>query len=284
VTMQVAAVSIGHGAPVGDFDGVVETTHIRACVILLTDKSLLTLVTATIGCLPRGVVIDAPPEFAFTPAVGIAAQAAARSGILRIGGADFSVDMRSAARWRSSLGDLRLDTTRDNVARALNTARAALWRDGRSDHFVRLAGARLDAVAVATRALDTMAAGEAMSGLVGLGDGVTPAGDDYLVGYFAGLWACASASRTRTNFVVAMTERLKRVALKAGKVSRCYLEAVADGEVSERLFNLASNVAVGSDSAAVNRAVAAALAVGHSSGACGVLGFLQACASWGEAA
>jgi hypothetical protein len=121
-----------------------------------------------------------------------------------------------------------------------------------------------------------------MSGLVGLGDGLTPEGDDYLIGYFAGLWACGGADRSRVNFVLALSGWLKRIALCAGKTSRVYLEAAADGEVSERLFDLANSVAGGSDSAAVNRAAAAALAVGHSSGACGVCGFLQACACWSD--
>ncbi|HLW90822.1 MAG TPA: DUF2877 domain-containing protein [Roseiarcus sp.] len=278
--MRVAALSIGYGAPTGDFDGRVEAAYPRACVLLLDDHGLLTLVTPTIGRLPRGVVVDAPPEFAFAPGVAIGAAAAARSGILRIRGAALAVDLRAAPLWRSPLGFLKIDGMRDAVARALETAGAALRQDGRSDLFMRLAGARLAALGAATRALDAPTAEKAMSGLVGLGDGLTPAGDDYLIGYFAGLWACAGAEPLRMNFVAALGQWLKQAARDAGRISRVYLEAIANGETSERLFDLASAVAAGSDHAAVDRAVTAALAVGHSSGACGVLGFLQACASW----
>jgi Protein of unknown function (DUF2877) len=280
--MRVAALSIGYGAPVGGFDGRVEAVYPRACVLLLDDHRLLTLVTPTIGRLPRGVVVDTPPEFTFAPGIAIGASAAARSGILRIRGAALAVDLRSARSWRSFLGVLKIDGRREAVARALETAGAALRLDGRSDVFVHLAGARIADLAAATRALDATATEKAMSGLVGLGDGLTPAGDDYLVGYFAGLWACAGADRSRANFVTALSEWLKRIAPCASKTSRVYLEAAADGEVSERLFDLANSVAEGSDSAAVDRAAAAALAVGHSSGACGVCGFLQACACWSE--
>jgi len=280
--MRVAALSIGYGTPVGDFDGRVEAAYPHACVLLLDDHRLLTLVTPTIGRLPRGVVVEAPPEFTFASSIAIGASAAARSGILRIRGAALAVDLRSAPLWRSFLGVLKIDGTRETVARALETAGAALRQDGRSDLFVRLAGARLADLAAATRALDAAATEKAMSGLVGLGDGLTPAGDDYLIGYFAGLWVCAGADRSRTNFVVTLSGWLKRMALCTGKTSRVYLEAAADGEVSERLFDLAHSVAGGSDSAAVNRAAAAALALGHSSGACGVCGFLQACACWAD--
>jgi hypothetical protein len=280
--MRVAALSIGYGVPVGDFDGRVEAAYPHACVLLLDDHGLVTLVTPTIGRLPRGVVVDAPPEFTFGPDVAIGAIAATRSGILRIRGAALAVDLRSAPLWRSPLGVLKIDGTRDGVARALETAGTVLRQDGRSELFVRLAGARLAVLAAATRALDAAATEKAMSGLVGLGDGLTPEGDDYLIGYFAGLWACGGADRSRANFVLALSGWLKRIALCAGKTSRVYLEAAADGEVSERLFDLANSVAGGSDSAAVNRAAAAALAVGHSSGACGVCGFLQACACWSD--
>jgi Protein of unknown function (DUF2877) len=280
--MRVAALSIGYGVPVGDFDGRVEAAYPHACVLLLDDHGLVTLVTPTIGRLPRGVVVDAPPEFTFGPDIAIGAIAATRSGILRIRGAALAVDLRSAPLWRSPLGVLKIDGTRDGVARALETAGTVLRQDGRSELFVRLAGARLAILAAATRALDAAATEKAMSGLVGLGDGLTPEGDDYLIGYFAGLWACGGADRSRANFVLALSGWLKRIALCAGKTSRVYLEAAADGEVSERLFDLANSVAGGSDSAAVNRAAAAALAVGHSSGACGVCGFLQACACWSD--
>jgi hypothetical protein len=280
--MRVAALSIGYGVPVGDFDGRVEAAYPHACVLLLDDHGLVTLVTPTIGRLPRGVVVDAPPEFTFGPDIAIGAIAATRSGILRIRGAALAVDLRSAPLWRSPLGVLKIDGTRDSVARALETAGTVLRQDGRSELFVRLAGARLAILAAATRALDAAATEKAMSGLVGLGDGLTPEGDDYLIGYFAGLWACGGADRSRANFVLALSGWLKRIALCAGKTSRVYLEAAADGEVSERLFDLANSVAGGSDSAAVNRAAAAALAVGHSSGACGVCGFLQACACWSD--
>jgi Protein of unknown function (DUF2877) len=280
--MRVVALSIGYGVPVGDFDGRVEAAYPHACVLLLDDHGLVTLVTPTIGRLPRGVVVDAPPEFTFGPDIAIGAIAATRSGILRIRGAALAVDLRSAPLWRSPLGVLKIDGTRDGVARALETAGTALRQDGRSELFVRLAGARLAILAAATRALDAAATEKAMSGLVGLGDGLTPEGDDYLIGYFAGLWACGGADRSRANFVLALSGWLKRIALCAGKTSRVYLEAAADGEVSERLFDLANSVAGGSDSAAVNRAAAAALAVGHSSGACGVCGFLQACACWSD--
>ncbi len=278
--MRFAALSTGAGAPAGDFAGAIAAVHRRVCVISLVDESPLTLATLEIGRLPRGITLDAPPEFTFHGIVARGADIAARGGILRIGGGALSIDLRPATPWRSRLGDLSLDGAREAVTQALEIARAALQQDGRGEALVRIAGARLGALNSATRAFDVAAAGDAMSALVGLGEGVTPAGDDYLVGYFAGLWTCAGRDVARVAFLAALRERLMRSALPTGAVSRVYLEASFDGEVSERLFDVADAIATGSLDAALRRAAARALAVGHSSGACGLLGFLDACACW----
>ena len=282
--MRLAALSTGAGAPAGDFAGTTAAVYSRVCLLLLADESLLTLVVPTIGNLPKSIMIDAPPEFAFADVLAVDANVAARSGILRIAGSALSIDLRSATRWRSCLSSLGLDGSREAVMQALEAARAALQRDGRSDAFARIADARLAALDTATRALNAAAAGDALSGLVGLGEGATPAGDDYLVGYFASLWASVRRIPARAAFVAAVGESLKSAASGAGRISRVYLEAAADGEVSERLSDLASCIAVGSDRISVERAASAVIAVGHSSGACGLLGFLQACAFWNPAA
>jgi hypothetical protein len=282
--MRFAALSTGAGVPAGDFAGAITAVHRRVCVISLVDENPLTLATPAIGRLPRGVTLDAPPEFTFQGLVARGSGVAARGGILRIGGGALSIDLRSAAPWRSRLDDLGLDGARQAVMQALETAHAALRQDGRGEALIRIAGARLAALASATRTLDAAAAGDVVSELVGLGEGVTPAGDDCLVGYFAGLWACAGRAAARLAFVAALRERLTRSPLPTGSISRVYLEAAFDGEVSERLFDLASVIATGSDDAAVRRAAGSALAVGHSSGACGLLGFLEACACWNCAA
>ena len=197
--MRFAALSTGAGAPAGDFAGAIAAVHRRVCVISLVDESPLTLATLEIGRLPRGITLDAPPEFTFHGIVARGADIAARGGILRIGGGALSIDLRPATPWRSRLGDLSLDGAREAVTQALEIARAALRQDGRGEALVRIAGARLGALNSATRAFDVAAAGDAMSALVGLGEGVTPAGDDYLVGYFAGLWTCAGRDVARVR-------------------------------------------------------------------------------------
>ena len=86
-----------------------------------------------------------------------------------------------------------------------------------------------------------------MSRLIGLGEGRTPAGDDYLVGCFAALWACCDASKA---FATALSARLMVLATRTEDLSWLYLEVAAVGEVSERIAAVATGIAAGSDDAA----------------------------------
>ena len=86
-----------------------------------------------------------------------------------------------------------------------------------------------------------------------------------------------------TNFAVAFAKTCRSLGKRTNDISRAYLEAAADGQVSERLADVAKSVAAGEAEPRVAETVASAMAVGHSSGADGTLGLLQGLASWGPA-
>jgi hypothetical protein len=269
--------------PQDRFVGFVATTYVRACLIALTNDRLVTLVATEMGGLPNGITVDTPDGFSFERSLSVGARAAVRGGMLRVGDG-FCVDLRPSRPWRSHLDRLALTLARAPVRRAWETAWSELRAHGTFAPLMRHGGAATRRTCEATRDLDSACACQAMSALVGLGEGSTPAGDDYLVGYFAGLWSSAGADRRRQRFVADLGESLREMASRTNRVSRMYLEAAAEGEVSERLAMLVCRIAAGADEESVAAAAAAALAVGHSSGACGVLGLLLGIASWGPAA
>jgi hypothetical protein len=94
--------------------------------------------------------------------------------------------------------------------------------------------------------------------LIGLGPGLTPSGDDFLVGALALLDALgerethAALARAITGASLARTSPL----------SRCFLKAAAAGHIDENLHRAVSSVMVGD----IDSAVAAAGQIGHSSG------------------
>jgi predicted transcriptional regulator len=273
--MRLAALATGFGVPAGDFSGRIAEVHARAAIAVV-EGEWVTLVAPELGCVPCGITIDAPAGLSLRTLLVADAKVAARAGVLRVADAAFAIDLRGARQWRSGLTALRLDFGRASVCQACHTSWSALDADGRSRRLHRTADATLDCLVGATRRRDTAAAERAMSRIVGLGEGRTPAGDDYLVGYFAALWACNEPSK---SFAAALATRLSELAADTEHVSRLYLEAAAVGEVSERIAAVAAGIAAGSDDAAIGSVIGAALAVGHSSGAAAVLGLLQGIAA-----
>jgi hypothetical protein len=105
---------------------------------------------------------------------------------------------------------------------------------------------------------DRRALPAAVGGLVGLGTGLTPSGDDFLVGSLALLDAIGQH---------ALRERLvQAVALippgLTSDLSLCLLRAAAAAHVGEMAHRLVSSVITGD----VDAAIAAAARIGHSSG------------------
>jgi len=280
--MRFAATATGAGVPAEDFAGTVAQVYPRVCLLALSDQSLMTLAASTIGHLPRGITLDSSPEFLLHGHVETGAEFALRGGILRFSRNALSVDLRGARRWRCDLAALRLDINRARVVKAWQAASAASCRDGRSNGLQETAGAAIEALTAATQDLAAAAAGEAVSALVGLGEGTTPAGDDFLVGYLAGLLCSAGVVAPRKNFAAALCAEVKAAATRTHRVSRLYLEAAAEGQISERLHALAACIAAGAAAETAALATQAALTVGHSSGACGVFGLLTGCAAWSQ--
>src|SRR5262249_20795437 len=202
--MRLAAVATGTGAPADGFAGMVEQVYSQVCLLTLSDQRLVTLATLSVGHLPRGITLNSSPNFQLRNYVATGGEFAARGGILRFSRSTLSVDLRTSRRWRCDLAALNLDINKASVLQAWKAARVALRRDGRSDGLQRAAGSTIRELVEATRNFVAPAAGEAISALVGLGDGSTPAGDDFLVGYLAGLLSSVGVVEARTSLVSAL--------------------------------------------------------------------------------
>lgn len=110
----------------------------------------------------------------------------------------------------------------------------------------------------------------AVDSIIGRGPGLTPTGDDVLVGCCAGLWALGCAD-----------EFVGLLPLERGRttdVSRSQLVAVSQGCVSEALFRVIRLAAGGAPITGLERALSTAEATGHTSGVDALLGLELACA------
>ena len=99
---------------------------------------------------------------------------------------------------------------------------------------------------------------EAVEGLIGLGPGLTPSGDDFLVGALAVLDAVGE-HEAREAMARAILEALPGLTTP---LSACFLRAAAAGHVGENLHQVVSLLIAGK----VDAAIAVAEEIGHSSG------------------
>lgn len=102
-----------------------------------------------------------------------------------------------------------------------------------SDPLSRVAWPALTHLYAATRVRDQAGCLAAARSLLGLGPGLTPAGDDCLVGWLAGAWTAGADGRglveaVRLDLVAAAAER-------TGPLSRAFLVAAVAGEAAEPL-------------------------------------------------
>lgn len=100
-----------------------------------------------------------------------------------------------------------------------------------------------------------------ISGLVGLGPGLTPAGDDFLSGVVVALHGLQ-----RRDLAEALSEAVIAVARRnTSPISAAYLEALPDGSVSSRIHTLLHNLLAG-NSANLAQSIDDIDGLGHTSG------------------
>jgi hypothetical protein len=294
--MQVRAISIGHAVPGNDFDAVVHSVFDSA-LNLKPDGSdlLITLVTFDAPDLPQGIRLEESSEFAFR-AVTPGMQARCRDGMLRFEGAPLTIDLHQAAGWDRELPIPRADLIKPSVAAAwqcgwvLLNNRQALDTSGliARDFF----GVAEDRPAWVLRAGECMrllvdqtrrhgaATETGLRGLIGLGPGLTPSGDDLLGGYLIGLRSAAQGEGERLAFVSRLADAVTQRSAQTNDISRTYLVHAAQGHASSRLLDLASSICSGASVEQTTLHTEAAMQLGHTSGMDAVSGLLIGMAAW----
>jgi len=301
--MSLSALSVGSQVPTSSFRGVVHSLFRGACNLEVAPSTVLTLLPSAKANLPHGIRLDHASFHTICAQIRIGQATACRSGILRFNGSEVTIDLRVAPPWHIDLSSLCLDLRTYDRLHAWTTAWSALKRrhqdlelfptmetcpagleDTSSSMTASLLGHQGDraasALVDATSSFSLDDAVRPMRRLIGLGVGLTPSGDDFLVGYFAGLWSTASGEPSRLTFLRSIGARMCEDARNTNAISRVHLLAASKGHVSEPLAVLAQHLATSVNQASVLAATKAALSIGHTSGAEGVLGLLLGCIPW----
>jgi hypothetical protein len=255
----------------------------RSVVNFSTADGLLTVASPEGGGLPNGILADLGPDWR---EIGMQSgmPALASGGAIRVPDAGLEIQFDGAARWSPRLrsaaddADTAAARWRRRAAATRATARGCasaagfgglLREDAPHDPVGVLGVARpiLSELAVALEAGDRTRAAEVAARLVGLGPGLTPSGDDVLVGIEAALHALA---RPSAGFLaLAMND----VEGRTTAVAATLLRHAGAGEFAERLHALLAAL-LGSDDEAIPAAIDRAVAWGATSGTDCLLGVL----------
>lgn len=267
--MQIAAQTIAR--PLAEalsnqpFSGHVLGRFERAINLIDSRQRIVAVTTPDLGRGPFSIVIEATPSFFETVEIEQPVSSTARR--LRIG--PWVIDWAGAMVWEPKLPHLSrpfqltspileiLKPYQDWPGLATNTPAARCT--------ARLA---LQAAQALNQALVTgNDLGPAVESLAGLGGGLTPAGDDYLVGVMAALWL---RGESHLPPIIAGLAAPQTTALSAA-----FLTAAGRGQFSEPWQRLARSWSIG-PVAAVRQSVAQIAAFGASSGRDALAGFTAA--------
>ena len=125
-----------------------------------------------------------------------------------------------------------------------------------------------------------LAAAAQMDALVGWGEGLTPAGDDLLVGLLAGLDACPTTEPRRMQCRTALGERIAALLWQTTPWAAQALRLALGGHHGAALLQAREAVLAASATEPLESAVARLLDIGATSGADSLTGLLLGLAAW----
>ncbi len=285
--MQIQAASIGEAIPRDNFDAVIHSVFDTAANLSLVDKNrLITLLVSDQNELPQGIRITQKSASLQSLTVGLAA--ACRAGVLRFESSPLTVDLRSAQVWKCHISKINVDIQSASAERSwshvwqmLNSRQKLnkteivaddLFQLNTGSLLSRRIGRLVMHLIASAAEFDEAGSIQAAEKMIGLGPGVTPAGDDLLIGFLAGLWSTSGKVQGRLSFIHSLGIRLMEVAEQTNLISRTYLHHAVHGQFSSSLTNLAQAIALGSED--IQDKADAAMRVGHSSGMDSVTGLL----------
>ena len=228
----------------------------RAAHLSSTDGSLIFLTAEDLADGPRGIRLETPGGFSFKNGLRAGEPYAIRGDWLRLGREGLKIDLSTAAGWRP--GEIAAPARAPAAARVPEIVSGAERRD----------------LCRATREGNAIDAALILAPHLGRGPGLTPAGDDFIVGYTAGLYAHREAAGRRRNFIDAISAWLTTQLARTNDVAAAYLGAAARGAFTDTV----RNYAVRPDERNLRRL----LGFGDSSGAAVVDGYRLAAQSWGR--
>jgi hypothetical protein len=268
--------SIGYLVPRDGFAGRVHSVFTGACNVDVGDM-LLTIAAGRAGDGPALLRLAGEGSCDLRRLFDAGERIFSCAALIRTTRA--ALRLHHARVWRPEELTLRLPPPH-LVARLRDAGRSLDRFVGRSRILRCEAAGTVAELANACRDLDPASAVPAALKLVGWGEGLTPAGDDFLVGLLAGLEAMASGDAPRSQLRGAIAASVRAAVGRTTRIAAHYLSLAADGHYNERLVRLRNALLAGHDWCPVEAALSRMLAVGATSGADTASGLLTGLSVW----
>jgi hypothetical protein len=268
---------LGYRVPRVQFDGTVHAVFARACYIECGD-TLLTLAAATLADGPTTLVLgrDAAADLRSAFRRGDAVRC--RDGRVRSRGA--ALDLRSAHTWR--VPDPRPSLAAGDTASRVELALTQLAQVRRTHSSVldRNGAAAIARLTRACRDLDSANALDQAARFVGWGEGLTPAGDDYLVGLCAALGTLVQRDAGRREFLDRLRGFFAAQQARTTPIAAHCLKLAALGHFNADILRAIDALRSETDVPVAQGALDDVMAVGATSGADVLTGILSGFTAW----
>lgn len=285
--MIIQARSIGSQVPTGDFQAVIHSAFQEAVNLRVRGLDHLVTVFASDDTdLPQGIRISKSTPLPFSQ-IGPGQDVARMGSEMMFPATALQILLQDARIYSSQVRGLDCmwtggsETAWQTAWHLLDDRQAGMGtcvRVQSDDATLSLMGARvasgLDRLIHATRKRDLAAAGEACEILIGLGVGLTPSGDDVLVGVLAGLWATCHGDSEKLQWLEGLGSLIVSLGPRTNQVSRTYLQMAAMGEFSSSLSDLAAAICNGAPPDLVGRLSELVFQTGSTSGTDAATGLL----------
>ncbi len=273
-----AVETVGYLVPRTPFTGRVHSVFAQACNVAC-NGTLLTLCTWRVGIGPLTVRLAGGGPQDLREWLEVGERIDADPGCLRARRAELR--WAQAAVWRPA-GSARalLDDAQIHARLRLAGTRLARFRRAHPSIIDGDGAAVTAALRESCRTLDGAQAALQVGRLIGWGEGLTPSGDDFLVGMLAGLDALVQVDPRRGPFRDALAATIIGCVGRTTAISAHCLRLAAGGHLGEPLVRLREALIAEPQGDGVDDALRTALAVGATSGADTVSGLLAGLAAW----
>ena len=238
----------------------------HACNLINERREALSIVTPEIGNGPFNLVVE--DEILFSEHLNIESSIAISDNQLTL--ADLTIDTNNAIPWHPRPTWEVLHAKRGNILTQIASLPI-------TNNQPLLPNSLVSALSAALVKADISTAKAVASRLAGLGMGLTPAGDDFIMGAIYAAWIIHSADVTK----ILVEEIANTAASLTTSLSAAWLRSAGRGEAGI-LWHEFFDALRDSDAARIQETMDKILAVGETSGADALAGFIGLLAAWRE--